>query len=130
MHYYEAVLATLAIIVWHFYFTIFNPEVFPVSKAMITGELTREQINRSTRWSSRNLIAVKRAQTNRVSSGAASAPGSFTPVAASNKAVQGLSYEPEPIETGADRRRSVMDPRMHFGRVRVPNTSSLKGKES
>lgn len=44
VHYYEAALATLAIIVWHFYFTIFNPDVFPVSKAMITGQLTREQM--------------------------------------------------------------------------------------
>lgn len=44
VHYYEAVLATLAIIVWHFYFTIFNPDVFPVSKAMITGKLTGEQM--------------------------------------------------------------------------------------
>lgn len=46
VHYYEAVLATLAIIVWHFYFTIFNPDVFPVSKAMITGQMTEEEMRR------------------------------------------------------------------------------------
>jgi cytochrome b subunit of formate dehydrogenase len=44
VHYYEAALATLAILVWHFYFTVFNPDVFPVSKAMITGKLNREQM--------------------------------------------------------------------------------------
>ena len=46
LHYYEAVLATLAIVVWHFYFTMFNPDVFPISKAMITGEVTREEMAR------------------------------------------------------------------------------------
>ena len=46
VHYYEAILATLAILVWHLYFTMFNPDVFPVSKAMITGEVTREEMER------------------------------------------------------------------------------------
>lgn len=46
VHYYEAILATLAILVWHFYFTILNPDVFPGSKAMITGELTGEEMAR------------------------------------------------------------------------------------
>lgn len=46
VHYYEAILATLAIVVWHFYFTMFNPTVFPISKAMITGEITREEMER------------------------------------------------------------------------------------
>ncbi len=46
VHYYEAILATLAIVVWHFYFTMFNPTVFPISKAMITGEIAREEMER------------------------------------------------------------------------------------
>lgn len=46
VHYYEALLATLSIIVWHFYYTIYNPIVFPLSKAMVTGELSREEIER------------------------------------------------------------------------------------
>ena len=44
VHLYEALLASLAIVVWHFYFTMFNPDVFPISKAMITGQLTREEM--------------------------------------------------------------------------------------
>ena len=44
VHLYEALLASLAIVVWHFYFTMFNPDVFPVSKAMITGQVTREEM--------------------------------------------------------------------------------------
>ena len=46
VHFYEAVLATLAIIVWHFYFTIFNPHVFPLSKTMLTGRISREEMER------------------------------------------------------------------------------------
>ncbi len=46
VHFYEAVLATLSIIVWHFYYTIYNPLVFPLSKTMITGELSREEMER------------------------------------------------------------------------------------
>ena len=44
VHFYEACLATLAIVVWHFYFVIFNPEVYPMSTAWLTGTLTEEQM--------------------------------------------------------------------------------------
>jgi formate dehydrogenase gamma subunit len=44
VHLYEAVLATLAIIVWHFYWTLFDPEVYPMSWSWITGRLTEEQL--------------------------------------------------------------------------------------
>jgi cytochrome b subunit of formate dehydrogenase len=46
VHFYEAVLASLAIVVWHFYFTIVNPDVFPISKVMLTGQITREEMER------------------------------------------------------------------------------------
>ena len=44
VHLYEALLASLAIVVWHFYFTIFNPDVFPISKTMITGRVTHQEM--------------------------------------------------------------------------------------
>lgn len=44
VHYFEAILATLAILVWHFYFVMISPAVFPLSKAMITGKLSREEM--------------------------------------------------------------------------------------
>jgi len=37
IHFYEAVLATLAIVVWHFYSVIFDPEVYPLNTAFLTG---------------------------------------------------------------------------------------------
>jgi cytochrome b subunit of formate dehydrogenase len=44
VHYYEAWLATLAILVWHFYFVIFNPDVYPMSAAWLTGRLSEEEM--------------------------------------------------------------------------------------
>ncbi len=39
VHYYEAVLATLAIIVWHLYTVIFDPDVYPLDTAMLSGKV-------------------------------------------------------------------------------------------
>jgi cytochrome b subunit of formate dehydrogenase len=38
IHYYEAVLATLAIIVWHFYAVIFDPHEYPMNPAWLIGK--------------------------------------------------------------------------------------------
>lgn len=45
VHYYEAWLATLAIIVWHFYFVIFNPDVYPLNLAFWKGTITEEEMS-------------------------------------------------------------------------------------
>ncbi len=37
VHYYEAILAAMAIVVWHFYFVIFDPDVYPMNMAWLTG---------------------------------------------------------------------------------------------
>ena len=44
IHFYEAILATLTIIVWHFYSVVFNPDVYPMSWAWITGDLTEHEM--------------------------------------------------------------------------------------
>lgn len=44
IHFYEAILATLTIIVWHFYSVIFNPDVYPMNWAWITGYLTEHEM--------------------------------------------------------------------------------------
>jgi cytochrome b subunit of formate dehydrogenase len=44
VHYYEAWLATLAIIIWHFYFVIFNPRVYPMSLVWLTGRMSEEEM--------------------------------------------------------------------------------------
>ncbi len=43
IHFYEAVLATLAILIWHFYFSIFSPEHYPMNWSWISGKVTNEE---------------------------------------------------------------------------------------
>ncbi|HLG14458.1 MAG TPA: cytochrome b/b6 domain-containing protein [Blastocatellia bacterium] len=42
IHFYEAILATLAIIVWHFYHVIFDPDVYPMNWAWLDGRVSEE----------------------------------------------------------------------------------------
>ncbi|HVU32932.1 MAG TPA: cytochrome b/b6 domain-containing protein, partial [Opitutaceae bacterium] len=44
IHFYEAILATLAIIVWHFYFVIFNPDIYPMNLAWLTGRMSEKEM--------------------------------------------------------------------------------------
>ena len=38
IHFYEAILATASIVVWHFYFVIFDPVVYPMDTTWLTGQ--------------------------------------------------------------------------------------------
>ncbi len=42
IHWYEAVLATLAIVVWHFYGVIFDPDAYPMNWAWFDGKMSIE----------------------------------------------------------------------------------------
>jgi cytochrome b subunit of formate dehydrogenase len=42
VHFYEAILATLAIVVWHFYMVIFDPDVYPMNWAWYDGRMSVE----------------------------------------------------------------------------------------
>jgi hypothetical protein len=44
MHFYEAWLAFLAILVWHVYFVIFNPDMYPMNLAWLKGSLTESEM--------------------------------------------------------------------------------------
>ncbi|NIO15694.1 MAG: hypothetical protein GTN70_01615 [Deltaproteobacteria bacterium] len=44
IHYYEAILATLAIIVWHLYFVMINPDVAPMSFTWIDGKISHHHM--------------------------------------------------------------------------------------
>jgi len=43
IHFYEAILATLAIIVWHIYHVIFDPDVYPMNWTWYDGKMPEEQ---------------------------------------------------------------------------------------
>ncbi len=44
IHLYEAWLATLAIIVWHFYYVIINPDVYPINTSMVNGKVSEKEM--------------------------------------------------------------------------------------
>ena len=60
VHYYEAWLATLAIIVWHFYFVIFNPDTYPINLAFWKGTLTEEEMEEEHPLELEKLLAEQR----------------------------------------------------------------------
>jgi cytochrome b subunit of formate dehydrogenase len=43
IHYYEAWLAFLAILIWHMYSTVFSPKVYPMNPCWLTGHMPEEQ---------------------------------------------------------------------------------------
>lgn len=44
VHWYEAILATLAILVWHFYMVVFDPDVYPMDRAWLTGRASADHL--------------------------------------------------------------------------------------
>ncbi len=47
-HWYEAILATLSILVWHWYLVIFDPDVYPMEMAWLNGKASGDHL-RETR---------------------------------------------------------------------------------
>ncbi|MFC1557591.1 cytochrome b/b6 domain-containing protein, partial [candidate division KSB1 bacterium] len=44
VHYFEAWLASLAIVVWHFFLVILHPEEYPMSLSWIHGRITVKEV--------------------------------------------------------------------------------------
>lgn len=45
-HSYEGLLAMMAIIIWHFYNTHFNPDTFPMNATFLTGTMSESEMER------------------------------------------------------------------------------------
>lgn len=61
IHFYEAVLATLAIAVWHMYSTVFSPSVYPGNPAWITGKMPEEMYHHEHAGEADEAAAAERA---------------------------------------------------------------------
>jgi formate dehydrogenase gamma subunit len=44
IHFYEAILATAAILVWHLYAVIFDPEIYPLKWTFLTGRAPEHEV--------------------------------------------------------------------------------------
>ncbi len=73
VHWYEAILATLAIVVWHFYMVIFDPDVYPMDRAWLTGRVSAEHL-RETRPEYYRKLVEPRATTEAADAGRSSEP--------------------------------------------------------
>jgi cytochrome b subunit of formate dehydrogenase len=62
IHFYEAILATLTIIVWHFYSVVFNPDIYPMSWAWITGDLTEHEMDEEHGFELEKIKAQERGE--------------------------------------------------------------------
>ena len=47
LHFYEAILATAAIAIWHMYTVVFDPEVYPMDRSWLTGNVPAEHLRRT-----------------------------------------------------------------------------------
>lgn len=64
VHFYEAVLATLAIVVWHFYFVIFNPDVYPMNLSWLTGRMSEGEMQEEHPLQLEEMKAAERAESD------------------------------------------------------------------
>jgi cytochrome b subunit of formate dehydrogenase len=57
IHGYEAILAFLAVVIWHFYNVHLNPSVFPMSMVWITGRISIEELKENHPLEYEKLVA-------------------------------------------------------------------------
>jgi cytochrome b subunit of formate dehydrogenase len=57
IHFYEAILATLAIVVWHLYHVIFDPDVYPMNWAWFDGKMSEHQYREEHGLEAKKTIA-------------------------------------------------------------------------
>jgi cytochrome b subunit of formate dehydrogenase len=62
VHFYEAVLATLAIVVWHFYQVFLDPDVYPMNWAWWDGKMSFDHYNDEHGLDGETLLAAAEAE--------------------------------------------------------------------
>jgi cytochrome b subunit of formate dehydrogenase len=62
IHFYEAVLATLAIVVWHFYQVFLDPDVYPMNWAWWDGQVSFEHYREEHALDTTTLLEAARAE--------------------------------------------------------------------
>jgi len=85
IHFYEAILATLAIVVWHFYQVFFDPDVYPMNWAWWDGKMSFEHYREEHGLDAETLLEAAR--------------GEAEPEAARPEPADGASTVPEPAAT-------------------------------
>ena len=63
VHFYEAILATLAIVVWHFYQVFFDPDVYPMNWAWWDGKMPVEHYREEHELDTESLAEIPAPET-------------------------------------------------------------------
>jgi formate dehydrogenase gamma subunit len=63
IHFYEAILATFAILLWHFYAVIFDPDVYPLKWTFLTGRSPEHEVREESEQSQAPAPVVPRKET-------------------------------------------------------------------
>jgi cytochrome b subunit of formate dehydrogenase len=63
IHFYEAVLATLAIVVWHFYQVFLDPDIYPMNWAWWDGKMSFEHYREEHGLDAATLLGAARSET-------------------------------------------------------------------
>ncbi|HEV2114634.1 MAG TPA: cytochrome b/b6 domain-containing protein, partial [Terriglobales bacterium] len=64
VHFYEAVLATLAIVAWHFYQVFFDPDTYPMNWAWYDGKMSLEHYREEHGLDANSLLEASRTLEN------------------------------------------------------------------
>ena len=64
IHFYEAVLASLAIVVWHFYQVFLDPDAYPMNWSWWDGKVSEHHYREEHGLDSETLLAVARSEAN------------------------------------------------------------------
>jgi formate dehydrogenase gamma subunit len=62
IHFYEALLASTAIVVWHFFFVFLEPESYPINFSMLTGKISQKELEEKHTAEYERLMAKQKMQ--------------------------------------------------------------------
>ncbi|MGB7197291.1 MAG: hypothetical protein WBG23_03235, partial [Acidobacteriaceae bacterium] len=62
IHFYEAILAALAIVVWHFYQVLFDPDTYPVEWAFWDGKMDADHYREEHELDTETLAEAEAAE--------------------------------------------------------------------
>jgi cytochrome b subunit of formate dehydrogenase len=79
IHFYEAVLASLAIVVWHFYQVFFDPDVYPMNWAWWDGKMSFEHYREEHGLDTETLLETARSEARTESAREHQPPAEATP---------------------------------------------------
>jgi formate dehydrogenase gamma subunit len=79
LHFYEAVLAALSILVWHFYMVIFDPDVYPMDRSWVTGRTSADHLRQTRPGYYRELVEAEAAADPKAPAPPSKPPGEEPP---------------------------------------------------